>query len=58
LFDYLIVLAQLEEHGGDRAGALASYRRLLSEFASKKYDSTRAIKIVDHAKTAIQRLEG
>lgn len=56
LFDYLNVLAQLEEHGGDRASALASYRRLLSEFALKKYDSDRAIKIVDHAKAAIQRL--
>jgi len=56
LFDYLIVLAHLEEQAGDRAGALASYRRLLSEFASKKYDSSRAIKIHDQAKAAIQRL--
>ena len=56
LFDYLVVFAQLQEHGGDRAGALVSYRRLLSEFASKKYDSARAIKIADHAKAAIQRL--
>jgi tetratricopeptide (TPR) repeat protein len=56
LFDYLTVLAQLEEHGGDRAGALASYRRLLSEFELKKYNSGRAIKIADRAKVAIQRL--
>jgi hypothetical protein len=56
LFDYLTVLAQLEEHGGDRVGALASYRRLLSEFALKKYDSGRALKIIDRAKAAIQRL--
>jgi hypothetical protein len=56
LFNFLFVLAQLEEHGGDRASALASYRRLLSEFAYKKYDSRRAIKMVDHANAAIQRL--
>ena len=29
LFEYLFVLAQVEEYGGDRAGALVSYRRLL-----------------------------
>ena len=56
MFNYLTVLAQLEEHGGDRAGALASYRRLLSEFALKKYDSGRAIKIAERAKAAMQRL--
>ncbi len=56
LFDYLAVLAQLEEHGGDRAGALASYRRLLNEFALKKYDGGRALKIIDRANAAIRRL--
>ena len=56
MFDYLAVLAQLEEHGGDRAAALNSYRRLLGEFALKKYDSGRALQIVNRANAAIQRL--
>jgi hypothetical protein len=55
-FDYLYVLAQLEEHAGDRAGALASYRRLLAEAANKKYDSTRAIKMIRDAHAAVRRL--
>ena len=46
----------VEEYGGDRAGALASYRRLLGEFASKKYDSSRAIKMVEQTNAAIRRL--
>ena len=58
LFEYLFVLANVEEYGADRAGALASYRRLLSEFAAKKYDSTRAIKMVEQTKAAIRRLGG
>jgi hypothetical protein len=33
LFSYLFVLGQLQEHGGERAGALVSYRRLLREAA-------------------------
>ncbi len=49
-------LARLEELGGDLAGALASYHRLLSEFAPKKYDSGRAVKIIDGAAAAIRRL--
>ena len=56
LFEYLFVLANVEEYGADRAGALASYRRLLSEFAAKKYDSTRAIKMVEQTNAAIRRL--
>lgn len=56
LFFYLSVLAQLQEHGGDRPGALVSYRRLLSEFAKKKYDSSRATKIVNDANAAVRRL--
>lgn len=56
LFHFLFVLAQLQEHGGDRAGALASYRRVLSEFATKRYDSSRATKIGNDANAAIKRL--
>ena len=58
LFDYLSVRAQLEEYGGDRGGALASYRRVLGEFASRKLDGGRAIKMADNAKAAIRRLGG
>jgi hypothetical protein len=57
-FEYLFCLAQVEQYGGDRAGALASYRRLLDEFASKKYNSSRAIKMVEQANAAIRRLGG
>ena len=56
LFNYVVVLAQLQEQAGDRAGALASYRRLLNEFATKRYDSSRAIKLVNDANAAIKRL--
>ncbi|HEX9663132.1 MAG TPA: toll/interleukin-1 receptor domain-containing protein [Candidatus Binatia bacterium] len=56
LFNFLFVLAQLEEQAGDRAGALASYRRLLSEFANKGYNSSRANKIASDANAAIKRL--
>lgn len=56
LFNFLFVLAQLQEQGGDRAGALASYRRLLSEFANKGYNSSRATKIAGDANAAIKRL--
>jgi len=58
LFEYLFVLAHVEEYGTDRAAALASYRRLLGEFASKKYDSRAAIKMVEQANAAIRRLGG
>src|SRR6266511_2004824 len=56
LVNFLFVLAQLQEQGGDRAGALASYHRLLSEFANKGYNSSRATKIVSDANAAIKRL--
>jgi TIR domain len=56
LFNFLFVFAQLQEHGGDRAGALASYRRVLSEFANKRYSSSRATKMSNDAKAAIKRL--
>ena len=56
LFDFLVVLAQLQEHSGERAEALASYRRLLREFAHKGYDSRRTTAIATEANAAIQRL--
>ena len=56
LFSYLFVLGQLQEHGGERAGALVSYRRLLREAANKNYNSSRAIKMVNDVNAAIKRL--
>lgn len=56
LFNFLFVLAQLQEQAGDRAGALASYRRLLNEFANKGYNSSRTTKIAGDANAAIKRL--
>jgi tetratricopeptide (TPR) repeat protein len=58
LMQFLHVLAQLQEHGGDRAGALESYRRLLVEARKKNYDSSTATRIVDHANAAVKRLSG
>ena len=55
-FEYLFILASVEEYGAERAGALASYRRLLAEFASKPYNSSRALKMVEQANLAIRRL--
>ncbi len=55
-FEFTYVLAQLQEHGGDRAGAIASYRRLLSQFASNGYDASSARRIADDAKAAVKRL--
>ena len=57
-FEYLFVLAHVEEYGVDRAAALASYRRLLGEFAAKKYNSSRAIKMAEQANAALRRLGG
>jgi TIR domain len=56
LLSYLFVLGQLQEHGGERAGALVSYRRLLREAANKNYNSSRAIKMVNDVNAAIKRL--
>ena len=56
LFNFLFVLAQLQEQAGERAGALTSYRRLLSEFANKGYNSSRATKIARDANAAVKRL--
>ena len=56
LFNYLYVLGQLQEQGGKRAEALASYRRMESEFARKGYNSSRSTKMAGDAKAAIKRL--
>jgi hypothetical protein len=56
LFDFLLVLAQLQEQAGERAAALESYRRLLGEFAKKEYPSSRTTKIASNANAAIKRL--
>ena len=58
LFNYLYVLARLEEQAGERDAALASYRRLLAEFSRKKYDGSTALRIVDRANAAVKRLSG
>jgi hypothetical protein len=57
-FNYVFVLAQLREYGGDRAGALVSYSRLLGSARSQKYNSSRAIEMVEQANVAIRRLGG
>jgi hypothetical protein len=55
-FNYLFVLAQLQEQSGGRDAALDSYRRLLHEAATKKYDSSRSREMVNAATAAIKRL--
>lgn len=57
-FYYLFVLAQLQEHGDDRAGALASYRAVVKEHSDRKFDASSAQRIVDDAHAAIKRLAG
>jgi hypothetical protein len=56
--DYLFVRAHVEEYGGDRAGALASYRRLVTGFADRKSSGGRAARNLEHAESAIRRLGG
>jgi hypothetical protein len=58
LLDYLFVRAQVEEYGGDRAGALASYRRLVTGFADRKSSGGRVARNLEHAEAAIRRLGG
>jgi hypothetical protein len=58
LLDYLFVRAQVEEYGGDRAGALASYRRLVTGFADRKTSGGRVARNLEHAEAAIRRLGG
>ena len=47
---YLYIVAQLQELNGERANALASYRRLRSEFGSSPG------RVIDDANAAIERL--
>jgi TIR domain len=58
LLDYLFVRAQVEEYGGDRAAALASYRRLVTGFADRKSSGGRVARNLEHAEAAIRRLGG
>jgi TIR domain-containing protein len=57
-FEYLFVRGHVHDYGGDRAGALASFRAVLAQFASRRYDSSRAIKIAEQASAAVRRLGG
>jgi hypothetical protein len=56
--DYLFVRAQVEEYGGDRAGALASYRRLVTGFTDRKSSGGRVARNLEQAEAAIRRLGG
>jgi len=56
LFHYFYALAGVQEYGGDRAGAVASYRRVVGIFTEQKYDASRAISTADDANAAIKRL--
>ena len=58
LFDYLCVRALVEEYGGDRAAALATYRRLAGEFADRKTGGGRAARNIERAEAAVRRLGG
>lgn len=53
---YLWMLAQLQEHAGDRGGALASYRLLQDEYASRKYRDAQSLRIAEDVGAAIKRL--
>ena len=58
LFDYLYVLAQLQEEAGDRTGAVDSYRKVVEEFSKNKYTASRSIIMNERASAAIKRLSG
>jgi tetratricopeptide (TPR) repeat protein len=58
LFNYLYVLAQLQEQAGDRAGAVDSYRKVVEEFSKNKYSGSRSIIMNERASAAIKRLSG
>ena len=58
LFEYLYVLAQLQERAGDRAGAVASYRRVLEEFSRNRFTSDRSAAMSERAGAALKRLSG
>ena len=57
-FNYLYVLAQIQEQAGDRSGAVDSYRKVVEEFSKNKYTASRAIIMNERASAAIKRLSG
>jgi len=56
LFNYFTARAGVQEYGGDRAGAVASYRRVLAIFNEEKYNASSAIATAKNADAAIKRL--
>lgn len=56
LFHYFYTLAGVKEYAGDRAGAIASYRRVLDIIKENKYDAPSAIRKAEDASAAIRRL--
>jgi TIR domain-containing protein len=56
-FNYYFVLAQLQEQAGDRAGAVASYRKVVDE-SSGKNSGSRAGSMHDRASAGLKRLSG
>ncbi len=56
LFSYYFALAQLQEQARKRDGALASYDRVLREFASKGYNSSQSVRIAEIARAAVEGL--
>jgi len=56
VFRYVYTLAGVQEYAGDRAGAIASYRRVLEIFAENKYTGFSAINTAKDANAAIKRL--
>jgi tetratricopeptide (TPR) repeat protein len=55
--NYYYVLAQLQEQAGDRAGAVASYRKVVEAFSGRKPGS-RAGSMHDRASAGLKRLSG
>ena len=55
-FGYFYTLAGVQEYAGDRAGAIASYRRVLDINAKNKYTGSTAIRTAEDANAAIKRL--
>jgi hypothetical protein len=58
IWDYNFVRAQVEEYGGDRAAALASYRWLLIGSAGRKSSGGSAARNLERVEAAIRRLGG
>jgi hypothetical protein len=58
MWNYNFVRAQVEEYGGDRAAALASYRWLLIGSAGRRSSGGTAARNLEHVEAAIRRLGG